>query len=361
MSPTAGPILAGMPTIGRPIDTSDLLPTLRESGCTICLIGIFHEKKPQPDNLQHVEGLSKTELSRCLGALPRSALWQSVMAEGVARCDPSASQSLGMKGFVLALALGRGYPAEYRWGLILTRPHGHFSQTQCQRLVVKLRQAQNAFEQPSDEKGLGRLLLGHDHRLLAADLHSQDSLLQNAEAHERVTSTVMPVVYQRWPALPIAQPVNLIANLDGQRTWVCLGKHNAGGLPDGESWVCETRPLHDNELPAVGLLDDPRIVQALAYLHDNLQHAPRLADIAKHTHCSPFHFHRLFSQAVGLSPKHYQQQLQMLIARWLLRNSHLPINEVAAASGFASHGHFTSTFRKHVGKSPREFRESKNP
>jgi AraC family transcriptional regulator, regulatory protein of adaptative response / methylated-DNA-[protein]-cysteine methyltransferase len=108
----------------------------------------------------------------------------------------------------------------------------------------------------------------------------------------------------------------------------------------------------------VGIVSDPRIAQAIAYIHENFDSSPSLTDIARHVHVSPFHFHRLFSKQVGASPKHYLQKKQLQMARWWLRRTNTAIANVAKQAGFSSHGHFTSTFHRVVGKSPSEYRES---
>jgi len=107
----------------------------------------------------------------------------------------------------------------------------------------------------------------------------------------------------------------------------------------------------------LGVVEDERIALAVAYLHDHYHLASSLAQIAEVVHISPFHFHRLFTRQVGLSPKHYLQHKQLQVARWLLRTSRMPVGEIAARIGFASHGHFTSTFHRIVGASPTDYRE----
>ena len=105
------------------------------------------------------------------------------------------------------------------------------------------------------------------------------------------------------------------------------------------------------------VLDGGRIARAIAYLHDVYPESPSLAQISKQAHMSPFHFHRLFSRQAGISPKHYLQKKQLQVAKWLLRSSKHSIGSIAAHTGFASHGHFTSTFHRLVGVSPTEYRQ----
>src|SRR5690606_30298086 len=101
----------------------------------------------------------------------------------------------------------------------------------------------------------------------------------------------------------------------------------------------------------VGVVPDLRIARALGYIHDHFAESPSLNDVANAVHISPFHFHRLFSKVVGVTPKQYVLQKQIQVARWLLRSRNMPISRIAEETGFASHGHFTSTFRRFVGAS----------
>jgi transcriptional regulator GlxA family with amidase domain len=45
-------------------------------------------------------------------------------------------------------------------------------------------------------------------------------------------------------------------------------------------------------------------------------------------------------------------------ARWLLITRSMDITAVALETGFASHSHFTTTFKAHLGMTPREFCET---
>jgi len=140
--------------------------------------------------------------------------------------------------------------------------------------------------------------------------------------------------------------------------WVCFRRCRAVEGPGHEHWYLEVRSLEPDELTTVGLVADPRIAQALAFIHEQFAQAPSLADISRHVHVSPFHFHRLFTRQVGISPKHYLQRKQLQVAKWLLRQGGVPIATIAVRTGFSSHGHFTSTFHRLVGVSPSEYRET---
>jgi AraC family transcriptional regulator of adaptative response/methylated-DNA-[protein]-cysteine methyltransferase len=56
---------------------------------------------------------------------------------------------------------------------------------------------------------------------------------------------------------------------------------------------------------------DVRIARALRYIEEHHLDAPGLDEVARVAGLSPFHFHRLFSQGVGISPKRYLRHLTL--------------------------------------------------
>ena len=55
--------------------------------------------------------------------------------------------------------------------------------------------------------------------------------------------------------------------------------------------------------------DYQRIAQALTYVDENFQDQPSLTEIADQVGLSEFHFHRLFSRWVGISPKQFLKHI----------------------------------------------------
>ena len=84
--------------------------------------------------------------------------------------------------------------------------------------------------------------------------------------------------------------------------------------------------------------------------------AVQVGDLASTVHMSPYHFARAFKQTVGQPPHAYITGQRMERAKDLLRNTDLPLVDVAASAGFQTQAHFTGVFRKHAGVTPRIFR-----
>ena len=52
-----------------------------------------------------------------------------------------------------------------------------------------------------------------------------------------------------------------------------------------------------------------RVERAIKYLTENFKMQPDLDEVAEKAHVSPFHFHRIFTEWVGISPKKFLQFL----------------------------------------------------
>ena len=204
---------------------------------------------------------------------------------------------------------------------------------------------------------MGRILLGMDNQLLHADPGSEANFVREPETFRQLTEAFQPTIHQRWPELEDQTTHDLVLDLAGRPTWI---RFYRAGRVDGlnvRHWYLELRPLSSEDVPPLGVLEDDRIARAVAYLTDNYAKAPSLTDVARAVSTSPFHFHRLLSREVGLSPKHFLLRMQLQIAKWLLSATRTPIGDIATKTGFASHGHFTATFHRLVGVSPTEYRE----
>ncbi len=96
--------------------------------------------------------------------------------------------------------------------------------------------------------------------------------------------------------------------------------------------------------------------RALDFIGDNLISDLSLADIARAANASERHLHRLFKEAVGMSPHQYVIRERVAEAKALLRRTDLKIAEVAVSSGFAHHQHLNRHFKRLTGSSPERFR-----
>ncbi len=81
-----------------------------------------------------------------------------------------------------------------------------------------------------------------------------------------------------------------------------------------------------------------------------------VARLARVSGVSQAHFARSFKDAFGVPPHRYLLTRRIEQAAALLRDSDLPITEIALQTGWSSLGTFGRTFRDVTGKSPSELR-----
>jgi AraC family transcriptional regulator len=105
-------------------------------------------------------------------------------------------------------------------------------------------------------------------------------------------------------------------------------------------------------------LDRRRAVEAALWMDTHPQEPVNLALLSRATHLSPFHFLRLFSGVLGVTPHQYLIRSRMRHAARLLASGSRPITDVALDVGFGDLSNFVRTFRRAAGVSPRAFRRA---
>jgi AraC-like DNA-binding protein len=68
-------------------------------------------------------------------------------------------------------------------------------------------------------------------------------------------------------------------------------------------------------------------------------------------------FNRVFKNAAGMTLFEYLAHVRLTYAARLLRETDRSIAEIASSLGFADQSHFDRRFRRHFGRTPREFRQ----
>ena len=89
--------------------------------------------------------------------------------------------------------------------------------------------------------------------------------------------------------------------------------------------------------------DYRRVEKAIRFLEEHFPRHPSLAEVAAAGNLSEYHFQRLFSRWVGISPKRFLQYLTKEYAKKLLENS-TNILDVAYASGLSGGGRLHDLF-----------------
>ena len=97
--------------------------------------------------------------------------------------------------------------------------------------------------------------------------------------------------------------------------------------------------------------------QVLDYIAVNYGNNILLEDMAAQASLSPSHFSRLFKQTIGQSPYQFLMSYRIEQARKMLDNPHKLMVDIAIGCGFSDQAHFSRTFKKIEGLTPKQYRK----
>lgn len=103
-------------------------------------------------------------------------------------------------------------------------------------------------------------------------------------------------------------------------------------------------------------LPQEKLTTVLMHIDASLGESLKVRDLAERVGLSQFHFARMFRRSVGRPPHGYLTDLRMERAKRLLRETDLPLAEVATRVGYQTQAHFTGVFHREVGTTPRNYR-----
>lgn len=179
----------------------------------------------------------------------------------------------------------------------------------------------------------------HDHMIRQA----RQALEEHAKGGEVVDRALLPdsdgdLWTFRVAVLPNLQPA-------GEGAVVILALQ-----PQASDWavIAPTDFAADSEMS--------RLLPAVRFMSREFRKSPTLTDIAKQVHLSPFHFHRRFTELMGLTPKHFLLECQIDEAKRELVSKNKPLPQLATDCGFAHQSHFTSRFKQSTGLTPTRWR-----
>ena len=99
--------------------------------------------------------------------------------------------------------------------------------------------------------------------------------------------------------------------------------------------------------------------RAAAYIQEHYTEDLSLDVIAGHIKVSPTYLSRIFTQEKGVGIQEYLTDLRLWKAKELLTQSNDRIYEIAAKVGYSDAVYFNKVFKKHTGKTPKEYRRMK--
>ena len=104
--------------------------------------------------------------------------------------------------------------------------------------------------------------------------------------------------------------------------------------------------------------DRRRAVETALWIDAHSDRPIELEDAAAQAGVSPFHFLRLFSSVLGVTPHQYLVRSRLRHAARLLADDDKAVTDIAYDVGFGDLSNFTRTFHRAAGVSPLKFRQA---
>lgn len=101
-----------------------------------------------------------------------------------------------------------------------------------------------------------------------------------------------------------------------------------------------------------------KLLDLINYIDDHLSETIKVEDLAERMHYHPNYFIKNFKAHLGLSPMQYINKRRLETAKQLILNSGMPFGEIASKTGFSDIYHFSKSFKKYTGVTPKDFRNS---
>jgi AraC-like DNA-binding protein len=111
-------------------------------------------------------------------------------------------------------------------------------------------------------------------------------------------------------------------------------------------------PIDQPAAPSRGGLPPALTQRICEYIDSNLEQKIGLDNLASLAGLSTHHFARAFHQSVGMPPHSYLLNRRLEQVERMLRDTQLPLSEIALATGFSDQSHLARHFRRRTGISP---------
>lgn len=137
--------------------------------------------------------------------------------------------------------------------------------------------------------------------------------------------------------------------------------HGASLAREVSDWFIHTslRPAEDPQrLDATSKygVHHPALIAMIALMEDHIADPISLPQLARLSGIGERQLERLCTSQLDLSVMQFYRKLRLSKAVDLLRQTALPITEVALATGFSNNAHFARAYRQHYGASPTQER-----
>jgi AraC-like DNA-binding protein len=221
---------------------------------------------------------------------------------------------------------------------------------------------------PSDDYGAGLLLaVDNDQLILGADrvarevfalsdkrladgMHLSMFFAYDASLFRRNDGQDIPVrlmgagIEGRWWSVLLTPPLN---RSRVARSWGEAVAHSRARIS-----TLGRLPVAESPGPSRGGLPPGLTRRICDYIESNLSQKIGLAGLAAMSGLSTHHFARAFHQSVGIPPHSYLLRRRLEHVEHMLRETQLPLSEIALATGFSDQSHLARHFHRLTGVSP---------
>lgn len=97
----------------------------------------------------------------------------------------------------------------------------------------------------------------------------------------------------------------------------------------------------------------------VAHVEANLSRMIRVHELARIADLSPSHFCRAFKSTFGASPRAYVLRRRIEFAQGLMLTTRESLSSIALSCGMCDQAHFTRSFRRIAGETPRSWRRAR--
>jgi len=196
--------------------------------------------------------------------------------------------------------------------------------------------------------------------------HDQHEVHSNAVGHNGTASLNVEIGVEQWRELTsdLLRKRNLVGRvLSGDVEWAALAvwrefHHDDSASAIGFSEAVALLCWNLIESHSRGSFEPHRrLDRCIEYLRAHQCETPTLSDVARVGEVHPMHLAKLFRKRFGYSMGEFVRRERIAWACERLCRSAGTISSIALDAGFADHAHFTRTFRRITGSTPRWYRD----
>ena len=101
------------------------------------------------------------------------------------------------------------------------------------------------------------------------------------------------------------------------------------------------------------------ITGVVSYIRNNYMHRITLDDTAAHVYLSPSYLSKIFKDEMQTTFNAYLNSVRVEKSKTILLSNTLSISEVSDLVGFTDQSYFNKVFKKHVGITPKKYRDTR--